>query len=61
MVYDKVIEYCKKNNLSVRGFEVLCDIGNGAVGRWQDGSEPSIQTLRKMEAATKIPIAEWLS
>lgn len=62
MIFQKVKEYCKKNNLSISAFEKKCDIGNGTVGRWENNSsKPSLQTLEKMEKATGIPIIEWVS
>lgn len=61
MVYNKVIEYCNKNNLSICAFEQKCGIGNGTVAKWKEKNyEPSIPTLQKIVNATKIPIEEWL-
>ena len=56
MIFQKVKDYCRKNNLSISAF------GNGTVGRWEnDNSKPSLQTLEKMERATGVPIIEWVS
>lgn len=61
MFYQKVIEYCNKNNISVHEFEQKCELGNGTVGRWKDGkSQPTISTLQKVAFATKIPISQWV-
>lgn len=61
MIYKKIIEYCKKNNISISAFEKKCDIGNGTIGRWKDGSEPSLESLRKIAVATNIPVEEWIA
>lgn len=61
MIYKKIIKYCKANNLSVSAFEKKCGIGNGTVGRWKDGSKPSLDTLEKIEKATGIPISDLVS
>ncbi|MDY3109283.1 MAG: helix-turn-helix transcriptional regulator [Lachnospiraceae bacterium] len=62
MIYQKIIAYCQKNKISVRAFEKKCDIGNGIVGRWKDdSSKPSLDTLEKIQKATGITIAEWIS
>lgn len=61
MIYKKIIEYCQKNNISISAFEKKCDIGNGTIGRWKDGSEPSLESLRKIATATNIPIEEWVA
>lgn len=62
MIYPKVIEYCNKNGLSVSAFEKKCGLTNGTVNGWKaKGSNPSIKSLQKIEAATKIPIKKWLA
>ena len=61
MIYKKIIEYCKKNNISISAFEKKCDIGNGTIGRWKDGSEPSLESLRKIAVVTNIPVKEWIA
>ena len=60
LFFEKVEAYCKKNNLSIMGFEQKCGLSNGTVGKWKDGGFPSVPTLQKIEAATKIPIKKWL-
>lgn len=62
MIFEKVKKYCEDNKLSIAAFEKLCGIGNGTVARWEsDESRPSLQSLEKMQQATGIGIAEWLS
>lgn len=61
MFYEKVVDYCKKNNLSISAFENKCDIGNGTIGRWKnDDSKPSLSTLEKIENFTGIPVKDWI-
>lgn len=61
MLYDKVIRYCEANNMSIYAFEKKCDIGNGTIGKWKNGSKPTIDTLKKIEKETGIPITELVS
>ena len=65
MVYQKIIQYCSKNNLSISAFEKLCGIGNGTVGRWNPEierfSNPSFDTLVKISKATGITMAELVT
>lgn len=62
MIYQKVKQYCGKNNISIAAFEKRCGIGNGTVSRWENGeSNPSLSTLTKMEKATGIPVSDWIS
>lgn len=61
MIYQKIINYCKENSISLCDFEKKCDIGNGTIGKWKDdNSKPSLATLEKIEKVTKIPIAKWI-
>lgn len=59
MIYNKIINYCNKNNLSVSAFEKKCGLANGTVGKWRDGGNPSLETLNKIISVTGIPIEEW--
>lgn len=62
MVYDKVIAYCKANNMSVMAFEKMCGLANAVVGKWEnDKLKPSLSSLTKIADATGIPVADWLS
>ena len=61
MVYEKVVAYCKANNMSIMAFEQLCGLANGVVGKWEDGkNNPSLTSLTKISEATGISIADWL-
>lgn len=61
MLYEKIVDYCEKEGLSISAFEKKCDIGNGTVGRWKDdGSKPSLTTLEKIAKATEVSVTEWL-
>lgn len=65
MIYNKVIEYCEQNNLSISAFEKMCGIGNGTVAQWNPEldkpSTPSLETLKKIENSTGIPVTELVS
>ena len=60
MIYNKIMNYCNQNRLSVSAFEKKCGIANGTVGKWKDGGNPSLETLQKIVSATGVPIAEWM-
>ena len=59
MIYNKIMDYCSQNSLSVSAFEKKCGLANGTVGKWKDGGNPSLETLQKIVSATGIPIEEW--
>ena len=60
LIYNKIINYCNQNSLSVSAFEKKCGIANGTVGKWKDGGNPSLETLQKIVSATGVPISEWI-
>lgn len=60
MIYEKILKYCKENNLSIASFEKKCGIGNGTISAWKDGSKPSLNTLEKIEKTTGISVAELI-
>lgn len=60
MIYQRILKYCKDNNLSISAFEKKCNIGNGTISAWKDGSLPSLKTLEKIEKATGITAAELI-
>ena len=60
MIYNRIINYCNQNSLSVSALEKKCGLANGTVGKWRDGGNPSLETLQKIVSATGIPIEEWM-
>lgn len=59
MVFERILIYCSKNDISIAAFERMCDIGNGTIKKWKY-TKPSIRTLEKIAKATGIPISNWL-
>ena len=60
MIYNRIINYCNQNSLSVSAFEKKCGLSNGTVGKWRDGGNPSLETLQKIVSETGVPISEWI-
>lgn len=60
-VYENVVKYCAEKKISIRAFEDMCEIGNGTVGRWKEGSNPSLKTLEKIASHTGINLKKWIS
>jgi len=60
MFYQKVMEYCKENNLTVVAFERKCGLSNGTVGGWKTNGNPSLNTVIKIVKATGVPIEKWV-
>lgn len=61
MFYDKVVQYCKENNISIMAFESKCDLANGLVRKWAEDSNPTLRTIIKIAKATETPVEYWVS
>lgn len=60
-VGEKISIYCKKNGISVATFAKLCGLSEMVIYNWKNGKvEPSVRCLRKIEAATGVPVHKWL-
>lgn len=59
MVLERILIYCKRNDISIAAFERLCNIGNGTIKKWKY-TKPSIKSLEKIATATGIPISFWI-
>ena len=61
MIYQNILAYCKEHKMTIMAFEQFCGLANGVVGKWEgDKYKPSLTSLQKIEAATGIPLSEWL-
>lgn len=62
MLYDKVMTYCKQNNLSVSAFEKKCNLSNGTVSKWKDADsdKTKISTLKRIAVGTGISLDKWV-
>jgi len=62
MFYETIVEYCKKNNLSISAFEKKCGIANGIISSYKDnGSKPNLTTIEKISNATGMSVAKLIS
>lgn len=60
MFYQKVLDYCKAQNISVSAFEKKCGLSNGTVSKWKNGGSPSLDTLSKIVNATGLSAEKWI-
>ena len=65
MFYQKVLQYCNENNMSIHKFEQMCGLGNGVIDNWDPKKvhpdKPKVETLKKISQATGIPIEKWIN
>ena len=59
MPYEKVIEFCKKEGMSVHVFEKESGLGNGTVRGWKTGS-PRLGSLEKAATRMRITVKDLL-
>lgn len=55
----KITRWCDEHKMSIRAFEIACNLSNGTVGKW-DNSNPSLESIKKISEYTGISIDEWL-
>lgn len=59
MIYKRIVDYCQRNGMSIAAFERMCNIGNGAVSKWQH-RDPSLTSLSKISKVTGLPLSYWI-
>lgn len=59
-MYERVIEYCRQQGITVCEFERRCGLSNGSVGKWRNGRGPSVKSLTKVVSSTGIEITYWI-
>lgn len=60
-IYDRVMQYCKEEDIPVSKLEKICGIGNGTIAKWgKFGVVPSIASLVKLSKKTGMPLIYWV-
>ena len=59
MLYNKVVEFCKKEGIPVYVFEKECGLGNGTIRGWENGN-PRLDSLQKVAERMGVPVSELL-
>jgi len=60
LLFDKIDNFCKKNNLPLYLFERKCGLGNGTISGWKTAS-PRIDSLQKVAKEMGITVDELIS
>jgi len=61
MLYQRIVEYCERNGLSISAFEKHCELANGTVAKWKDNPNAAkLETVMRIVAKTGIPITRWI-
>ena len=60
MLYEKVSDLCRKNNITIAKLERECVIGNGTIRGWKKSS-PSVENLKKVADYFDITVDELIS
>lgn len=59
-MYEKIVDLCKQQNISVSALEKKCGLGNATIQKWKD-SRPNIDTLSKVAKYFGLPIEYFLA
>jgi len=46
-MYEKILELCKQNNITIAALEKKCGLGNATIRKWEN-SKPNVDTLSKV-------------
>ena len=64
MIYQKLVDYCAANGLTIAALERNSGIANGTISAWNPEndkpSNPSLVSLQRLSRFTGIPIAELI-
>ena len=61
MLYERVVEYCERNGMTISAFEKHCGLANGTVAKWKDNPGGArIDTILKIVERTGISIQKWV-
>lgn len=60
MLLDNVKRLCKERGVSVWSLEKSIDVGNGTIGKWENGV-PRVDTVKKVADYFGVTVDELLS
>ena len=61
MLYERIVEYCERNGMTISAFEKHCELANGTVAKWKaNPSSAKVETVMRIVARTGIPIQKWI-
>ena len=59
MLRDKILCFCKENNIPLYVFERDCGLGNGTIARWKT-SYPRLDSLQKVAKKMNVTVEDLL-
>lgn len=61
MLYQRIVEYCERNQMTISAFEKHCDLANGTVSKWKNNPDAAkVETVMRIVVKTGIPIQKWI-
>lgn len=60
MVYDKIVEICRAQKISITKVEDMANLGHGTIGKWKN-VDPQIGNIRKVASVLNVSIEELVS
>ena len=58
MLFEKIKEWCKENNMPICELEKMCGLSKGTIGRWRK-SYPRMNSLTAVSKVTGIKPSEF--
>ncbi|MDE7016902.1 MAG: helix-turn-helix transcriptional regulator [Lachnospiraceae bacterium] len=60
MLVEKILEFCKKQEISISSLEKRSGIANGTISRWNKSS-PTLSSLQKIANVLGIKVSDLLN
>lgn len=59
MIVENIKALCKREGVTIKAVEEICNLGNGTIRRWDDSS-PSVEKLARVARFFRVTIDELI-
>ena len=59
MIFDNIKALCKREGVTVKALEEICNLGNGTIRRWND-TPPSVDRIARVASFFGVSIDELI-
>lgn len=59
VIYENIVNLCKKNGISIRALELNCNLGNGTISAWRNSS-PRVDLLDRVAKHFGVTVNDLL-
>lgn len=59
VIYENIVNLCKKDNISIRALELTCNLGNGTISGWKNSS-PRVDLLDRVAKHFNVTVNDLM-